>query len=331
MVRDVHDWWDAIATSMPGWLQEARTPGAAVAIVELGRPAQVRGFGVLAVAGQPPITESTVFEAASLSKPLFAYAVVKLFEQAALDPDRPLCDLVTEPLVANDERVREITARRVLSHTTGLPNWRRGEPLTFKNPPGEKWTYSGEGFEYLQRAVERLTGVPLGDYMLRHWLQPLGMRRTSYTWQSAFEENYAAGHDGEGNPLPKARPTQASSATTLHTTAADYARFVQLMVEPTGGVGLSEAWLGCMLTPQVVLQPGLAWGLGWGLNQVGDDWLFWQWGDNSGFKHIVAGSRRQGVGVIVLTNGEQGYRVWSQVLQRTLDPQNDILRALESL
>jgi hypothetical protein len=86
-----------------------------------------------------------------------------------------------------------------------------------------------------------------------------------------------------------------------------------------------------MLTPQVVIQPGGAWGLGWGLKLIGDDWLFWQWGDNQGFKHVVVGSHRQGVGIIVLTNGEQGYRVWSQVLQHAPDPDNNIYRWLQIL
>ena len=340
-----HDWWNTFTPRMPAWLSEACTPGAAIAIIERGQPTQGRGFGVQKASeespnAQAPITPSTLFEAASLSKPLFACAVVKLFEQGLLDPDAPLSDLVREPLIPDEPRLAQITARRVLSHTSGLPNWRWDkqsdfwqwtQPISLQFSPGERWRYSGEGFVYLQRAVEQLTGQPLEDYMQQHWLQPLGMTQTSYTWQPTFEPAYACGHDPDGKPLPKERPSEANAATSLHTTVLDYARLVQWMLSPTAEDEKSAAWLRQMLTPQVTIESDTAWGLGWGLKQIGAGWVFWQWGDNRGFKHLVAGSQEQGVGLVILTNGENGYQVWSHVLQHTLDPQNRIFTWLNSI
>jgi len=262
---------------------------------------------------------------------LFACAVVRLFEQGLLDPDAPLSDIVREPLIPNEPRLAQISARRVLSHTTGLPNWRRDQPLALQCAPGERWGYSGEGFVYLQRAVERLTGQPLEDYMQQHWLQPWGMTRTSYTWRPNFNPAYACGHDPDGKPVPKSRPSEANAATSLHTTVLDYARLIQWMLSPASESGASGAWWHEILTPQVMIQPGTAWGMGWGMERIGEGWVFWQWGDNRGFKHLVAGSREQGVGLVVLTNGENGYQVWNNVLQHTLDPESRIFTWLNSI
>ncbi len=217
-----HNWWNTLTTHMPTWLSDACTPGAAIAIIERGQPTQGRGFGVQKASAdspnsQTPITPSTVFEAASLSKPLFACAVVKLFAQGLLDPDAPLSDLVREPLISDEPRLAQITARRVLSHTSGLPNWRWDKPADFwqwtqpislQFSPGERWRYSGEGFVYLQRAVEQLTGQPLEDYMQQHWLQPLGMTQTSYIWQPTFETAYAAGMTPTASPSPRSNPAK---------------------------------------------------------------------------------------------------------------------------
>jgi CubicO group peptidase (beta-lactamase class C family) len=330
-----HNWWHTLTAQMPGWLNDAHTPGAAIAIIECGQPAQACGFGLRAADTLVPVTPDTVFEAASLSKPLFACAVVDLFAQGLLDPDASLNDLLREPLIPNEPRLAQITARRVLSHTSGLPNWRWEKdedfwqwdrPISLRFSPGERWSYSGEGFVYLQRAVEQLTDQPLEAYMQQHWLQPLGMGHTSYTWQPAFETAYACGHDPDGNPLPKERPTKANSATSLHTTVLDYARLVQRMLAEPDGARQRE-----MLTPQVTIQPGTAWGLGWGLQRIEPGWVFWQWGDNTGFKHLVAGSREQGVGLVILTNGENGYQVWRNVLAHTLDPESRIFTWLSSI
>ncbi|HEY3340801.1 MAG TPA: serine hydrolase domain-containing protein [Anaerolineae bacterium] len=330
---------------MPAWLSEAHTPGVSIVIIERGQPSQGRGFGVQKAGGELPgaqtlIKPSTVFEAASLSKPLFACAVVKLFEQGLLDPDMPLSDLVREPLIPDEPRLAQISARRVLSHTSGLPNWRWDKqsdfwqwtkPISLKSSPGERWRYSGEGFVYLQRAVEQLTDQSLEEHMQQHWLQPLGMTQTSYTWQPGFETAYACGHGPDGSPLPKTRPSAANAATSLHTTVLDYAQFVQWMLSPASKDGASGAWWREILTPQVSIQPGTAWGLGWGMQQIGAEWVFWQWGDNHGFKHLVAGSREQGVGLVVLTNGENGYRVWKNVLKHTLDSEGRIFTWLSSI
>src|SRR5271167_1564548 len=122
-------------------------------VIRNGKTTWVHGFGIKESTTGQPVTVETVFEAASLSKPVFAYGVLKLVEQGKLGLDVPLTTYLPKPYIAGDERLAKITARIVLSHRTGFPNW-----------PGERFSYSGEGYIYLQRVVEKITGKPLNEY-----------------------------------------------------------------------------------------------------------------------------------------------------------------------
>jgi len=133
-----------------------------------------------------------------------------------------------EPYDHDDPRLQRITARVVLSHTTGFPNWRPDnwsgdpKPLRIKFEPGARFRYSGEGYVYLQRVVERITGETLDVYLRRTVLDPLDMRSSSYVWEERFESVHAVPHDGKARPQEKSRPEAALAAGTLQTTAADY-------------------------------------------------------------------------------------------------------------
>jgi CubicO group peptidase (beta-lactamase class C family) len=141
-----------------------------------------------------------VFEAASLGKPLFAYAVLKLVDAGVLDLDRPLHDYFASP-EADTPRMRRVTARHVLTHTSGLPNWRHQPgPLAPVTEPGETYAYSGEAFFYLQRVVERVTGRPIARLLREEVLQPLGMTESSWVWRDDFDARMAVGYDESGNP-----------------------------------------------------------------------------------------------------------------------------------
>src|SRR6266699_426718 len=113
-----------------------------------------RAFGVKDAASKVPVDDATMFEAASMSKPVFAYAVLKLCERGVLDLDTPLTHYTTSRLLAGDPRLDLITARHVLSHTTGFANWRsQSHPLSIAFTPGTQWSYSGEGYSYLQSVI----------------------------------------------------------------------------------------------------------------------------------------------------------------------------------
>src|SRR6185295_2724162 len=99
-----------------------------------------------------PVDPRTIFEAASISKPIVALGALDLVRRGALSLDTPLDAYLPEPYLPVDRRASTITARMVLGHTTGFPNWRpRGEPLALLRDPGTRFGYSGEGYVYLQR------------------------------------------------------------------------------------------------------------------------------------------------------------------------------------
>lgn len=310
------------------------TPGVAVAALQRGEPVRALCSGMLDLASRQPVTPETVFEAASLSKPLFAYAVLRLIDQGRLDPDVPLCDLLGAPLLGGDGREAMITARRVLSHSSGLPNWReKDQPLALLFDPGQRFGYSGEGYVYLQRVVERITGEDLQAYIQGALLSSLGLTSTAYTWQPTFERAYAQGHSQQGEPLAKNRPNEANAASSLHTTLSDYARFLEFILNPSQapGLALSDGLYAQMLIPHTHIDADTGWGLGWGLKRCDGRWILWQWGDNRGFKHIIAASQEDGSGLVVLTNGENGWQICKEALRCAVDPQENIYHWLDSI
>jgi len=161
---EVHD----LAGSVSVALAESRTPGAAIGLLN-GTEQSVVPVGSRGE-GRGPVDENTVFAAASLTKPVFAAGVMTLIDRGVLELDAPLREYLPDPYVPDDERAASITARMVLSHTTGLPNWRHGSndrvhpkdgALRLRWQPGSRWGYSGEGYCYLQQVVEHLVAAPL--------------------------------------------------------------------------------------------------------------------------------------------------------------------------
>ena len=249
--------------------------------------------------------EATLFEAASLSKPPFALGVLLLCERWELKLDVPLTSYVEERIVKDDPRLNLITARMVLSHTTGFPNWRKGD-LTISADPGIEFGYSGEGFMYLQKAVERITGVGLEEFMKANVMDPLGMTRSSYLFATEGTADVATGHDKDGVPRPKRQWPDAMSAASLHTTPTDYCRFLAGFMAPGDALPVTADWLQEALKAQTRITDSVSWGLGWGLERTAaGDW-FWHWGDNGPFRSLVLASMQKRSGLVVMTNGANG-------------------------
>src|SRR6516162_9186526 len=208
--------------SLPDLMAKGAVPGLSIALIRDRTTYWVHSFGVRDAKSGQPVTEETIFEAASLSKPVFAYGVLKLVDQGKLDLDTPLTRYLPKPYIDGDARLEKITARIVLSHRTGFPNWRGdGNPLTIHFTPGERFSYSGEGFVYLAKVVEQVSGKPLNDYMTEAVFQPLGMKNSSYVWRPDYDARTATGHDADGKPTELVKPTEALAASTLNTTAKD--------------------------------------------------------------------------------------------------------------
>lgn len=318
---------------IPQLLQEGEVPALGLAFIWKGKLVWHRSFGVKNAETREPVTDSTVFEAASLSKPVFAYAVLKLVDRGQFDLDKPLNQYLPGNYdVGDDPRLNQITARRVLSHTTGLPNWRpQNSPmLKIFFTPGEKFSYSGEGFVYLAKVVEHLTGESFDTFMKKTVFDPLGMKHSSYVWQDQYERLKADRHNFIGKPTGLNKVMEANAAASLNTTAADYGKFVAAILQ---GTGLKKETAKLMLTPQIYVDEActnctdrplekkssqVAWGLGWGLQNTDEGISFWHWGDNGNSKAYVVAFVKQKIGVTFFTNSSNGLSIAREIVNATV-------------
>ncbi len=267
-------------------------------------------------------TDDSVFQAASLSKPIFAYAVLKLAQEGSLNLDAPLVSYlpqgyvhiqnpfaigqpaITDRVVAPD--IQAVTARMVLSHTSGLPNW-SSDPLAFDFKPGTGWQYSGEGFMLLQRTVESITNKGLDDFMRHQLFDPLGMSSTSFRWKPQFVDAFMPG-------MPRfVELPEAFAPLSLHTSAKDYAKFLAaLLADPLAIQLIVEA--PASVDPKL----GLSWGIGWGIERGEKETYIWQWGNNPGYRAFVMASTSSGDAVVVFTSSENGLAVAEPIVTAVL-------------
>ena len=334
---------------IPRMLEVTRAPGVAVAGQLDGKPFQLVGGRVSA--DGPPITIETHFPAASLSKPVFARAVRDLVRQGKLDLNRPLEEYVKLGL---DGDARKITAAHVLTHSTGLPNWRfqPGLELASEFQPGSRWQYSGEGFVLLQRVVEKIVNQPIAAYMKTTVLTPLSMTQSSFAWTPEIQKTTALGHNRRG--------------TFLEQSAAFYERRNYETIQKSGGnpesmtyEQITAAYEQNKLSPiPVTLSPNMAgslqttafdysqflartledfaskpdefksrvdvnrdigWTLGWGVDRSFKAPALFHWGDSPGFKNFcwVQPSRR--TALVFFTNGDSGAALYSWLFRQLMN------------
>src|SRR4029077_4238019 len=167
-------------------MKAAEVTGVGITIFNDGKVAFSKAYGFRDKDQNLPLTVASVMSAASFSKVAFAYLVMQLIDESVLDLDKPIYQYLPKPLpeypnytdLANDTRYKRITARMLLDHTSGFPNWRAFEEdqkLKIHFEPGSRFAYSGEGIDLLQFVVETVTKKPLEELMQEHVFHPLGM------------------------------------------------------------------------------------------------------------------------------------------------------------
>ena len=306
-----------IDNMLPVLLDSAGMIGFSVAMVQEGKIVYHRTFGLANRQNRTPATDNTIFEGASLAKPLVAFLVWQLVQEGRFNLDKPLFQYLPNPDLWNDLRYQRITARMILSHSSGLPNWRDYNGLRLGFQPGTAFNYSSEGFMYLQRVLERLTGKKLNELMNERIFVPLGMKSSSMVWRWDYESRYADRHDSTGKTLLRLRATEAWAAGTLYTNAEDYARFVLHLFE---NPNLADE----LFNPQVKVNTPVAysqnlwWGLGFGLQENNKGMYFFHWGDNIYSKAYFAGSLERETALIFFSNQENGLRIRNKLMQRLL-------------
>lgn len=326
---------------LPELMRKYRVPGLSIALIRNAQILWSQGFGIKNTETKQPVDTDTVFEAASLSKPAFAYAALKLCEKGMLDLDTPLREYLPTPFIPDEPRLKLITARMVLSHNSGLPHGRpRGTPIALRFTPGKQFAYSATGFQYLQMVVERLSNQTLADFMKVSLLEPFAMRSSSFGWIDRYSKVAAQGHGRDGEPgqtgngeylefTPEERASFArdypeykypSASAGLYTTANDYAKFLIEIIQPTtkDQFHLSEKMTTEMLKPGVKVSDKISWGLGWGIEHDDAEGAFWHWGDWGIFRNFAMAYRKQKSGVVVLTNSFHGPKVYREIIPKAI-------------
>jgi CubicO group peptidase (beta-lactamase class C family) len=327
---------------IPKLLQEGDVPGLSIALIRNSEVVWHKGYGVKNSQTKEPVTDGTMFEAASLSKPVFAYAVLKLADLGKIDLDTPLNKYLPGNYdVGDDQRIHQITARQVLSHTTGFPNWRNDKLLKIYFMPGERFSYSGEGFVYLSKVVEKISGEKFNDFMKHSVFEPLGMTSSSYVWQDNFAQSKSYGHSPMSEPRGQNKVEIANAAASLVTTAQDYGKFLAAILK---GQGLKKATLQQMMKAQIKvsesgtnntmrmpekLSPTLSWGLGAGLQQTADGLSFWHWGDNGNTKAYFVAFEKKKSGVVIFTNSANGLSIIPEIVDAAVGGQQPALAWLK--
>jgi CubicO group peptidase (beta-lactamase class C family) len=337
---------DELDKKINGWLTEFKVPGASVAVIKNGAIVWNQAFGVRNSGTNEPVDENTLFEAASVSKTVFAYAAMKLVETGVISLDTPLAGYYPELFAEGDPRMKRITARHVLSHQTGLPDFRSTTPVQFVFDPGKDFGYSGEGFYFLQAVISHLRGkefsepcgiyeadtefcaTDIADYMKANVLTPNGMNESTYLIDYSRLKNAAIPHDGENKPYQRGPSNAAAyaryaSAGGLMTNAKEYSNFLIGLFEgkENDPYRLNSNTLDEMFRPQSQLPKGQEidgcqqWGLGWGLKDLPSGRLIVHSGGQQGIRSLTSASVEKKDGFVALTNGDNGGHVVYRVAE----------------
>jgi CubicO group peptidase (beta-lactamase class C family) len=241
-------------------MDSLKIPGLSISIIEDGKIVYSRALGLKNIEKRDSVDSNTLFEAASMTKPVFAYTVIKLSQKHIIDLDTPLYKYYPYDDIDYDQRYKFITARMVLSHTSGLPNWRDGGggELTINSEPGTKFSYSGEGYEYLGLVIKHVTGKKLQDIIQDEVFTPFNIRNAFFIENDYLKEHMATGHT-DNKVGGRGLFMRAHMAFGLHIEAKEYSKFIIALKRECD---LQKGIFYTMSKPQINIESKKSMGLG---------------------------------------------------------------------
>lgn len=309
---------------VPQLLHEKRVASVSIARIEQGEVILSAAYG--SQDAGVPATPTTLYNIASMTKPISAEVALRLAATHRLSLDEPMAPTWTDPDIAGDERSKLLTPRLALSHRTGFPNWRyeTGNVLRFLRAPGTTFGYSGEGFEYLARFVEKKTGEPFEALAQKLIFDPVAMHDSAYTRRSWFEGRIALPTDKEGTALEPQIAEEVVASDDIYSTPSDYAKFIVSLIRHEG---VDDALASerqriqtdrkvelCPPTRQAVCPDAVGMGLGWEVSKFGDETFLMHTGmDNGVFTlgYFNPGTRS---GTVIFTNSSNGPQIVLPIL-----------------
>jgi len=304
-------------------------PALGYAVVENGEAKSSAVIGELEKGIPAPY--NTIFNVASVTKPVFGLVILKLIDAKVIGLDEPLYPLWVDPDIQDDPRHKLLTPRILLSHQSGFPNWRwhnEGGKLAFINDPGTQYGYSGEGMDYLMHAIEQKTQtsiIQLADSLL---FNPLGMTDTRFVWDKDMDEGrFAKWHNKIGGQYELNKRSNPTAADDLMTTVGDMVKFVQYILD---GAGLSKDLFAEMTTPQILKNKRNGFGLSWelALDMPNDEIALVHGGSDMGVKARILAMPNSKQGFIAFTNGDYGQQIIDRLMVKEFVPGSEILKRI---
>jgi CubicO group peptidase (beta-lactamase class C family) len=315
---------------MPIWLKAFNVTGVAVAYIENGQLAWTAFYGDQ-VPGGLPANSKTLYNVASLTKPITAELILRLASAGKLSLDEPISPYWIDPDLKENPWTKLLTPRICLTHQTGFPNWRyqTNNVLKFQFQPGTAYGYSGEGYDYVARFAERKTGRPFEELVQQYVFDPIGMTNTSYTPRPWWNGRQA-------KPVESEPRTKWSAADLLRTTVEDYARFVISVMHNEGvskAIAVERLRISRNLTTpesqsvlcELAKDPGgctvsIGSGLGWRITEISGETIVDHTGADSDVKTFAFFIPQRQIGAVIFTDGpDVGHQMIDKVLE-TLYP-----------
>ncbi|MDF1547863.1 MAG: serine hydrolase [Bacteroidales bacterium] len=301
-------------------ITKEKIPGISIAIINNNEVVYHEVFGVSNLLTKEPINKQSIFEGASLSKPIFAYFALKMAEEGTLDLDKPLHEYLPHPGIApeSSEDYKLITARMVLSHQTGFPNHANDQKIELAFKPGTDFMYSGEAYQYLAAVIGMQKGVgfreELNELFQKKVTKPLTMEHTTFVWDDYLEAHKVYGHDENGKPTQnKPGPGRWSGKTfnafsSVHSEASEYAKFIIAMLKREG---MQPERFNEMLKEQTHFKDDnplkqeigqTGWGLGFAQKQTPNLTMHMHTGNNHDFQAYAMFIPEKEYGLVVFIN-----------------------------
>ncbi len=307
-------------------LKNNNIPALAYSIIEDGAIKDLQVIGELEKG--VPAPNNSIFNVASITKPVFSLVALKLIDSGELGLDEPLHPYWIDPDVKADSRHKLLTPRILLSHQSGFLNWRwhhEDGKLAFTFDPGTRYSYSGEGMEYLKKAIQNKTGKNLKELADSLVFDPLDMVDSRLIWDEDMDESrFAKWHDKEGKKYETKKRNNALAADDLMTSLSDLSKFAIYIMNKGG---LSDETYQAMISPQVQQNERLAFGLGWELvPHLGDDeYALVHGGSDQGVRARIVVMPKSKRAFIAFTNSDNGQKVLDRTMVSRFEPGSDVL------
>lgn len=319
-------------------------PGVAVAVIRDGKIAWIQSIGYADLATKKPVIQETIFNVGSVSKLVSSWGFMQLTERGLVKLDDPVEKSLTRwHLPESEFNKSKVTLRRILSHTAGLSvhgyggsdqgiplltleeslngkTKRNGETVHLISEPGTKWDYSGGGYTLAQLLLEEETKQNFTNYMEQNVFLPLGMTHTSYEWTSKMMSTSATPYDEQGNPVKNKIFTEKAAAG-LQTTIVDLAHFAELSITRNSkqlNQVLKPETIKLMETPVLPNSTEGESGLGYRFMNYEGFRTTGHTGENVGWCAAFFLDLPTKNGIVILTNGSNGDRVWYPIYQSWL-------------